>query len=253
MEITVKTFLIAVPLLFLGGLVDSIAGGGGLITLPAYMLAGLPVHNAIATNKLSSSMGTAVSATVAVKNNGLKWMIAIPAVFTALIGGTVGARISMLIDERTLEIIMLILLPLIAIAVMSNKIFKEVPEEEEVISLKTVMIILPITFAVGMYDGFYGPGTGVFLLMGYMLLAKLCLKTSYTLTKLVNFCTGFASFITYVRGGYIVFALGFVCGLSNMLGNFIGSRLALKNGSRIVRPIIVLVIVLFMAKIIFDF
>lgn len=99
MEVTWKMFLIVCPLVFLGGLVDSIAGGGGLISLPSYLMAGLPPHFAIGTNKLSSAFGTAVATTRYCKNKFVDWGVAIPSVILALIGSTIGANIALLVVQ----------------------------------------------------------------------------------------------------------------------------------------------------------
>ena len=98
---------------FLAGFVDSIAGGGGLISLPAYMIAGLPVHTAIATNKMSSSMGTFVASFHYMKKGFMKWKICIPAVFGAIAGSWIGSHLALLISEKALKIAMLVVLPVI--------------------------------------------------------------------------------------------------------------------------------------------
>ena len=104
-------FLIVCPLVFLAGLVDSMAGGGGLISLPAYLIAGVPVHCAIATNKLSSSIGTAVSTIRYCKNKFADWSIAVPSIVTALIGSFLGTNIALHTDERIMKYVMLFVLP----------------------------------------------------------------------------------------------------------------------------------------------
>ena len=102
MTITALTYLICCPLLFLAGLVDSIGGGGGLISLPAYLIAGLPVHTAIATNKLSSACGTTVATVRFIKEGLINWGIAVPSIIAAVIGSFFGARLSLVIQEKVL-------------------------------------------------------------------------------------------------------------------------------------------------------
>ena len=103
MELTIQTFLIVCPLVFLAGLVDSIAGGGGLISLPAYLLAGVPMHNAIATNKLSSATGTAISTARLCKNKFVDWGVALPCISMALVGSFAGAHIALLASDKILK------------------------------------------------------------------------------------------------------------------------------------------------------
>lgn len=124
-EITIVTFLIVCPLVGLAGFVDAIGGGGGLISLPAYMLAGVPAHNAIATNKLSSACGTALATGRFIKNGLVNFVLAIPAVISAIIGSYIGAHLSMLIEERVLSIVLLVVLPIVAFVVLNKKIFKD--------------------------------------------------------------------------------------------------------------------------------
>ena len=121
MELTIQTFLIVCPLVFLAGLVDSIAGGGGLISLPAYLLAGVPMHNAIATNKLSSATGTAISTARLCKNKFVDWGVALPCISMALVGSFAGAHIALLASDKILKWMLIPVLPIVAFYVMKKK------------------------------------------------------------------------------------------------------------------------------------
>ena len=114
-------YLIVCPLVFLAGFVDSIAGGGGLISLPAYMFAGIPVHNAIATNKLSSSTGTAVSTARLIKNKKVDWGFVPGTVIGALIGSVAGANLALIIGDRILKMVLVVILPIVAFCVLRDK------------------------------------------------------------------------------------------------------------------------------------
>lgn len=114
MELTWSMFLIVCPLVFLAGFVDAIGGGGGLISLPAYFLAGVPVHHALATNKMSSASGTLISTIRLCRNTVIRWKLAIPAVLCALTGSYIGTRLTMLTDERILKHVLMIVLPVVA-------------------------------------------------------------------------------------------------------------------------------------------
>ena len=113
MEINIMTYLIVCPLLFLAGFVDAIGGGGGLISLPAYLLAGLPVHQAIATNKLSSACGTTLATLRFIKNGLVNLKFAIPSVISAIIGSSIGARLSLLANDGLMENLLFVILRLI--------------------------------------------------------------------------------------------------------------------------------------------
>lgn len=172
MELTIQTFLIVCPLVFLAGLVDSIAGGGGLISLPAYLLAGVPMHNAIATNKLSSATGTAISTARLCKNKFVDWGVALPCISMALVGSFAGAHIALLSSDKILKWMLIPVLPIVAFYVMKKKNLDDNSNVE--ISRKKQWILCAVcSLAVGCYDGFYGPGTGTFLLILYTGVAKL--------------------------------------------------------------------------------
>ena len=117
----ILTYLIVCPLVFLGGFVDAVAGGGGLISLPAYMIAGLPVHNAIATNKLSSAMGTSIATTKLALAHYIPWKKALPCVIAALIGSNIGANLALLVSDALFKRIMLVVLPLTAFYIFRTR------------------------------------------------------------------------------------------------------------------------------------
>ena len=114
MEITYQTFLIVCPFLFLAGLIDAIGGGGGLISLPAYLIAGLPPHTAIATNKLSSTCGTTLATYRFIKNGLVNVKLAIPAVIAAILGSSIGANLNLLVDDKIMLYVMVAILPICA-------------------------------------------------------------------------------------------------------------------------------------------
>ena len=121
MTLTPQMFLIVCPMLFLAGLVDAIGGGGGLISLPAYLLAGVPMHNAIATNKLSSTCGTTLTTVRFIRQGLVNWKIAIPTIVFAMLGSSLGANLSMGMDEGIMQKILFIVLPVVAVLVMNPK------------------------------------------------------------------------------------------------------------------------------------
>ena len=188
MELTIQTFLIVCPLVFLAGLVDSIAGGGGLISLPAYLLAGVPMHNAIATNKLSSATGTAISTARLCKNKFVDWGVALPCISMALVGSFAGAHIALLASDKILKWMLIPVLPIVAFYVMKKKNLDDNSNVE--ISRKKQWILCAVcSLAVGCYDGFYGPGTGTFLLILYTGVAKLPVAKASGTMKLANLST----------------------------------------------------------------
>ena len=121
MELTALQFLIVCPLVFLAGLVDAMAGGGGLISLPAYLISGLPVHYAIGTNKLSSGMGTTLATWRFARSGYIHWKLALFCAVCALVGSTTGARLALLIPDAAFRVIMLVVLPLTDVTFSAEK------------------------------------------------------------------------------------------------------------------------------------
>ncbi len=248
-------YLIVCPLLFFAGLVDAIGGGGGLISLPAFLLAGLPAHTAIATNKLSSSMGTTVATVRLCRGGNVYWKLAIFTVVVAVCGSSLGANLNLLVDEKIMVYILAAVLPITAFIVLNKKIFSEKHDNkvDENISKKTFLVAGLAALIIGTYDGFYGPGTGTFLLLSFTVFAGLNIKSANAHTKIINLTTNITSLIVYLVNGEGMIILGLCAGLCNMIGGWIGAGLMLKNGTKIVRPAIVLVLVLLLIKVFVDF
>ena len=249
MELTLTTYLICCPLLFIAGFVDSIGGGGGLISLPAYLLAGLPAHMAIATNKLSSTCGTTVATARFIKQGLINWKIAVPSIVAAIIGSSMGARLSLHIPEKVLVTVLMFVLPVTAFIVINKKLFKDNGDTEAVPDKRTIITAVAAALIIGFYDGLYGPGTGTFLIIAFTVFAKLGVKSANGQTKVINLTTNITSLIIFIMSGNTLFALGIPCALCNMLGNYIGAGLMMKNGIRLVRPSIMIVLMLLAVKI----
>jgi len=250
MELTPLTYLICCPLLFLAGFVDSIGGGGGLISLPAYLLAGLPAHMAIATNKLSSACGTTVATVRFIKQGLINWKIAVPSIIAAIVGSSFGARISLILPEQMLVTLLAVVLPAAAFIVINKKLFKDNESTEVVIDNRTYITAIAAALVIGFYDGLYGPGTGTFLIIAFTVFARLGVKNANGQAKAINLTTNITSLIIFIMSGNTLFALGIPCAICNMLGNYIGAGLMMKNGIKIVRPSIMAVLALMTIKIV---
>ena len=244
-----EQYLIVCPLLFLAGFIDAIAGGGGLISLPACMLAGLPVHLAIGTNKLSVLMGEATSTVQYARSGYVNWKRALVGAGVTLIASMIGANLSLLIPDRIFQIIMLILLPLIAIYVLRAKSLEE--QKTEYSEVKTMVLYILIAFVMGVYGGFYGPGTGTFLLLLLTGAAHVSLREAAGTTKVINFVVDLVSIIIFSQAGQVLLPLGLTAGVFSMAGNYIGARFFTQKGAKFVKPLICVVLVIFFIKIIY--
>ncbi|MBR5229790.1 MAG: TSUP family transporter [Firmicutes bacterium] len=250
MELTLQHFIIVCPLVFAAGFVDAIAGGGGLISLPAYILTGMPVHNAIATNKLSACMGTTISASHYIRKGYVPWKVAAGCILTAMIGSKIGAELVLLVSDYFFKILMLVVIPLTAFYVTRSKAL--ITEKEPLTFGKTLAVSMPTALFLGAYDGFYGPGTGTFLMLLLTAGAHLSLKEANGVTKIINLTTNITSIIVFLTNGKILIALGLAAGIFNMAGNWLGAHCFDKHQSGIVRPLMIVVLTIFFIKLIYD-
>lgn len=250
MHITLLTYLIVCPMVFLAGFVDAIGGGGGLISLPAYLFAGIPPHMAVGTNKLSSATGTAVSTFRICKEGNFNKKIAIPSIIAAMLGSSIGANISLLINESLFKIILIFILPIVAFQVLKKK---DLEPTETIPFNKQRNIVLISSFIIGCYDGIYGPGTGTFLILAYTALAKMNVLHAAGNTKLVNLTSNVTSLAIFFMNGTVLIPLGLCASIFSIAGHYTGSGMVLKNGSKLVRIIILCVITLLFVKIVLDF
>ena len=242
MQPNLITLLIVCPLVFLSGLVDSIAGGGGLISLPAYLLAGLPPHAASATNKCGSVFGTLLSTLRFFKHGRVHLHAAAVSSVTALTGSALGARLNLYLPEHYLRYILLAALPVIALFLLFRRDFGA---EENTHPLSgSVLLFLAglIGLVLGLYDGFFGPGTGTFLILAFTALCRFDLVTASGNAKVINFCSNLAAFSTFALAGQIVWWIGLPAACCGILGNYLGSGLALKNGAKVIRPMFFVVL-----------
>ena len=249
-DLTVQMVVIVVIGVFLASFMDAIAGGGGIISVPTYLLAGVPMHMALGTNKVSSGIGTAVSTARFIKNGYIDWKLGIPSVALALVGSFVGTSIQLMIDEVYLQYLLLIVLPVVAFVVLRQRQFPE--ERGEIDRRKQCAIVWLASFVVGAYDGFYGPGTGTFLLLIYCNLAKMDVRTAGGNVKLVNLSSNIGAFVTALRSGQVFLVLGLIGAVTSIAGHYVGSGLAIKNGSKIVRPTVVIVLILLAVKVVYE-
>ena len=242
------TFLIVCPLVGLAGFVDAIGGGGGLISLPAYVIAGIPMHQAIATNKLSSACGTTLAVLRFWRNGLINMKLAGPSVAAAIVGSALGARISLLLDAAVMERGLYVVLPVTAFIVMNKSLFGAHEGERLVLNRRTYMTACVAAFVIGMYDGAYGPGTGTFLIIALTVFAKMGVAPANAQSKVINLATNVASLAVFLLSGNVLVTLGLAAAVCNMIGGYLGAGLVMQKGARIVKPIILAVLGLLAVK-----
>lgn len=252
MILTPQTFLIVCPLLFLAGLVDAIGGGGGLISLPAYLIAGLPAHQAIATNKLSSACGTALATARFVRGGLVNFVIGVPSIAAAVLGSSIGANLSLRIEESVMRYVLFALLPVTALVVLNRRLFRERENAAFRPDRRTLVTAVAAAFLIGAYDGFYGPGTGTFLIVAFTVFAKMDVARANGQAKIINLTTNLTSLAIFLANGQVLLPLGIAAALCNMAGGYLGAGLAMKKGAGITRPVILLVLLLLFVKILLE-
>ena len=238
------------PLIFLSGFVDSIAGGGGLISLSSYAAIGLPVHIALGTNKFSSIFGTAVSTIRFAAKGHIHWLAGAFSVAGALSGSALGARLALSVDERAMKILLLVAVPVVAVFLFLKKDFGE--QEKTLSKRKAAAVAFAVSVAIGAYDGFFGPGAGTFMIMAFSQVLGLSLLKACGNAKLVNFSSNLAAVVTFIINGNVRYDLAVPCALCGIVGSYVGAGLAMKKGLRIVRPLMLVMIAGLMIKIILD-
>jgi uncharacterized protein len=242
MELSLTELSIFLSLIFIAGFVDAIAGGGGLISVPAYIISGVPVEYILATNKTVSTSGASLAVFRYIKNKTIIWSLMVYGISVAFIFSTIGASLSKYISKDTMIILLLIITPLVFFLSLHKT---KSNNESSLTSLRFKTILICST--IGFYDGIFGPGTGTFLLILFTKFLNFTDKEASSNARIINYSSNLAAFIYFLINGQILWSLAILAIVASVLGNWIGSGLVLKNASKIVKPMyrFVLVLLLF--------
>lgn len=247
-----KTYLIICPLIFLGGFVDSVAGGGGLITLPAYLMAGVPVHFAAGTNKVANGLGSATAMVRYLRSGKVLLRTSLLAAGGALAGAFFGAEVAKHLSESMLQGLMLVALPVVAVFLVFRKdLGREEKEKTYSRTYETAVSIL-IGLVIGVYDGIVGPGTGTFLIMAFTTLLHLDMVTASGCAKVVNVASNVAAATSFILGGKIMWALVLPAAACSMTGNYCGAMYAIRGGGKKIRGMIFVVLGMMFVKMLLE-
>lgn len=250
MEIDIITILILCVIFLIAGFVDSIAGGGGLITLPSLLMFGLPPLVALGTNKFASTCGTATAVVNFQINKKINWKQIVIGIPFSLLAAFIGTKFINAINQEIVAKIIVILLPIAVIAVL-------VPKKKKINSTKEYkyipLKIIAICSVIGMYDGFFGPGTGTFLTIFLYYFTNNELINSSANAKVFNLCSNIASLLVFIFANKVILILAIPLAIANIIGNYLGSFLAIRKGDKIIKVFLIIMLFIIMINLIYKF
>lgn len=237
---------------FLAGAVDALAGGGGLITLPAYLAVGLDPALVLGTNKLSACFGTVVS-TVRY-HRALRFPLRefLPSILASLLGSWLGARLALLVDPSWLRPLLLGVLPVIAWLVWSRHDFGSTDTTHRHTKAELARRGAAVSAPIGLYDGFFGPGTGTFFALGFTRWCGYDLLHATARAKILNLTSNVAALAAFAWAGRLSWRLGLAMALLSIAGNWVGSHLGVRRGAAAIRPVVALVCAALFVKLLVD-
>ena len=233
-ELLLLLFIIAAT----AGWVDTLAGGGGLITVPALLLTGMPPGMAIATNKLQGSMGTLVASiyfvrTKFVRLNQMKGMIVL-----TFIGSVLGSWLLLQIDASKLVQFLPFLLMAMGLYVLLSPSFNDEQKQQKISRLCFMFLVCPI---LGFYDGFFGPGTGSLMALAFVSVIGYGLSKGTAQAKILNLTSNVAALLYFIIFGEVAWLVGGVMAAGQLLGSSIGARMVMGKGAKLIKPVVVMV------------
>ncbi len=254
MEFLDPTVLAVLALVaFVAGFIDAVAGGGGMLTVPALLSLGLPPHIALGTNKLAATFASSTAAFTYYRKRLFKPQCWLRAFIATLVGATVGTMAVDAISTDWLEKI----LPLIILAAALYTIWHKTPDANHNSATPAPCPMLNKKqygqgFVLGFYDGVAGPGTGAFWTVSSMALYRLNILLASGLAKAMNFTSNLTSLVTFAMLGHINWVLGLIMGICLMAGAFVGAHSAIHFGAKFIRPVFVTVVSILAIKLAYD-
>jgi len=245
-------YAIVLPFIFLAGFIDAIAGGGGLISLPAYWSVGIPPHIALGTNKFSSCSGTIFSTARYFRAGMIDVPVALLSAVLALIGSYLGASTALVVSASFLNYLLIILIPLITVLTLFSKNLG-FSDRAHLLKLGYRLLLGGLAgLIVGFYDGFFGPGTGTFLILIYSSLLHYQFIRANGNTKVVNLASNIAAVITFAVAGKIYYPIAIPAALCGIAGNLLGSRMVVLRGNKLIKQVFILALILLLGRVLYN-
>lgn len=232
-----------------GGFVDSIAGGGGLISVPALLAAGLPPVNALATNKAQAMFGSFTAARAYARKGHMRWdemKLAIAFTFIGSVAGT------LLVQVLASELMMQVIPFLLILAAMYFAFGPRIGDVDRHHLMESAPFYVLFGLMLGFYDGFFGPGTGSLWALAFVAVLGFNMLKATAHTKVVNFTSNFASFLFFAFAGHVLWLPALVMAAGQLIGARLGAGLAMKHGAQIIKPLLVVVSLVITTKLVYD-
>jgi len=241
--------LLVCPIGFLAGFVDSIAGGGGLIQVPGllFLFPNMPIVTLFGTNKIAGASGTVISSFHYIRAFKIDFKTILPTLIISFIFAMVGAKVVSVINNDVLKPIVLVLLILMGIYTIINKNFG-LHSNKRFSGWRLQTCCLLIGAALGFYDGFFGPGMGSLLVFAFVSILGFSFLEGSAFAKLINLASNLAALLFFILSHHVVYKVGVPLAICNVLGNSVGSRLAIRKGSGFVRWVFLLIIAAMVVK-----
>ncbi len=238
-SISLLTYIFLFIFGFLAGFVDSIAGGGGLISLPALLFAGLPPQVALGTNKLQSSFGSFTASVNYINNKKADIKKSVTGIIFVFIGASAGTSLVQIIESGLLQRI----IPFLLLLVLLYMIFSpDIKDYDRHARINERLFYIVFGLAIGFYDGFFGPGTGNFWVVLFIALLGFNVVKATAYTKIMNFTSNFAALIFFAIGNNICYRTGLVMAAGQLIGARLGSNMVIRRGNRIIKPLFILIV-----------
>lgn len=247
-ELTVVDGTLIFFLVALAGMVDSIAGGGGLITVPTYLAFGLPPNLVLGTNKAVSSIGTSLAVWRYVRAGAIDWRLARGAVAVAFVGSVLGAWLSRYQSRETMTALLLVVVPLVLILSLRRR----TPNPATAEHAHAPLWCGALGLLLGGYDGFFGPGTGSFLIFALVTFLHLAPRPASATARVINFASNVGALCFFATRLQIHLPVAALAAIASMTGNFLGSHLVLKRAETVVRPVFLVVLATLLAKLVWE-
>lgn len=250
-DLDISLIIILIIFGFLGAFINSVVGGGGLITLPALLFVGLPPAAAIATNKLAATLGNLTSMLTFLRAGKIDWRLLKPILPLVFIGSMLGAVTVNFISPDLLKPLIFLMLVVVLVYTIMKKDWGSAEKRRDM-TMKRKVLFICVLIAIGFYDGFLGPGTGSFIIFAFILVGYDFIQASGN-AKLLNFTSNFAALIMFLFLDAVHYTYGLIMGFSMIIGAFAGAKFALGRGTEYVRYIFILVTSLLILKNGYDF